>query len=325
MGLTNAQYDEIMREYERRRLNHRAEAQTRHTQIVRQIPEIAALEEERATISAAHARRLLSGEAVTGASLHEALTALSDRRATLLAQHGYPADYLDPIVDCPDCQDTGYVHGEKCHCLKQRIISCRYEQAGIQGLMSDVSFDRFSWDYCDGADLEYLKTARRAADLFIEDFRSGEKHPNLLLTGTVGTGKTFLSVCIARALLEEGAFVLYFSSVGLFQLLSENAYDYRKTDALREIHDDLYGCELLVIDDLGTEKLTPFVQTEFFACINERLLRERSTIITTNHSLDELNNLYTERCLSRITGNYKICRLTGPDVRLKKRMAARNA
>ena len=143
MGLTNAQYDEIMREYERRRLNHRAEAQTRHTQIVRQIPEIAALEEERATISAAHARRLLSGEAVTGASLHEALTALSDRRATLLAQHGYPADYLDPIVDCPDCQDTGYVHGEKCHCLKQRIISCRYEQAGIQGLMSDVSFDRF--------------------------------------------------------------------------------------------------------------------------------------------------------------------------------------
>ena len=320
MALTNAQYDEIMRDYDRRRAAHRAEALGRRRDVFTHIPAIAALEEERASISADYAKRALEGTQ-TGGSLHDALSEITRRRIRLLSEGGYPADYLDPIYDCPDCHDTGYVDGERCHCLRRRIVELRYEQAGIRELMGDASFQDFSWDYVEGEDLEHLQIARRCADRFVSDFRSGG-HPDLLLTGTVGTGKTYLSLCIARALLEETAFVLYFGAIELFQLLSENSYDYRKTDELRSIYDDLYGCDLLILDDLGTERLTPFVQSQFYACINERLQRGHSTIITTNHSLEELKALYTERCLSRIISSYTICRLTGPDIRLKKRVSA---
>ena len=140
--------------------------------------------------------------------------------------------------------------------------------------------------------------------------------------GTVGTGKSFLSGCIAKELLQQGCSVIYFSSSGLFETLARYSFDFREKEALYGFCEDLYGCDLLIIDDLGTEVTNNFVTSQLFACLNERNLRRKSSIISTNLNLSELRDRYSDRIFSRITSNYSLCKLTGPDIRIcRKRLA----
>jgi DNA replication protein DnaC len=156
---------------------------------------------------------------------------------------------------------------------------------------------------------------------FIKEFDSVRR--NLYFYGTVGTGKSFLSVCIARDLIESGHSVIYFSASDLFDRISEYSFDYKSREQLSRLYDDLYGCDLLIIDDLGTEMTNVFVTSQLFACINERHLREKATIISTNLSLSELQGRYSDRVFSRVSSLYDIYRFTGMDIRIQKaRLAA---
>ena len=147
---------------------------------------------------------------------------------------------------------------------------------------------------------------------------------NLFFYGTVGTGKSFLSGCVAKELIESGHSVIYFSATGLFDLLSKNSFDYKNREELRETYADLYQCDLLIIDDLGTELTNQFVTSQLFALLNERHMGKKATIISTNLSLEELRNRYSERIFSRITSHYEICKLSGQDIRMyKKRLMNR--
>ena len=139
----------------------------------------------------------------------------------------------------------------------------------------------------------------------------------------MGTGKTMLSVCVAKALLEAGRSVLYFSASSLFDRLADSTFGSSSRDDLREFTSDLYGCDLLIIDDLGTEFTNAFVASQLFTCISERDLNRKPTIISTNLSLRELQARYSDRVFSRITSSYEICKLTGRDIRLQKRRAGR--
>jgi DNA replication protein DnaC len=136
----------------------------------------------------------------------------------------------------------------------------------------------------------------------------------------VGTGKSFLSGCIAKELIENGHSVIYFSASGLFETLSQFSFDYKNKDELHGIYEDLYSCDLLIIDDLGTELTNNFVTSQLFSCLNERHMRRKSTIISTNLSLEELRNRYSDRIFSRITSNYNLCKLSGPDIRIYKKL-----
>ena len=140
----------------------------------------------------------------------------------------------------------------------------------------------------------------------------------------MGTGKSFLSCCVSKELLERGHSVLYFSAAALFETLSRNSFSYKSKEELYNICEDLYNCDLVIIDDLGTELTNNFVATQLFTLLNERHLRKKSTIISTNLSLEELRNRYSDRIFSRITSHYEVCKLTGPDIRMqKKRMLNR--
>ena len=151
--------------------------------------------------------------------------------------------------------------------------------------------------------------------------KSEQDYHNLFFYGTVGTGKSFLSGCIASELLESGHSVIYFSASGLFDALARYAFDSRAKEALSGFYEDLYHCDLLIIDDLGTEMTNTFVASQLFSCLNERHLRKNATIISTNLSLEELRDRYSDRVFSRITSHYDLCKLTGPDIRMcKKRM-----
>ncbi len=129
-----------------------------------------------------------------------------------------------------------------------------------------------------------------------------------------------MSSCIAKELIEQGKLVIYFSSAQLFETLSRSTFDRNSEEAASGIYEDIYECDLLIIDDLGTELTNAFVSSQLFSCLNNRHLRRKSTIITTNLSLEELRDRYSDRIFSRITSNYGMCKLTGRDIRITKKL-----
>lgn len=250
-------------------------------------------------------------------SFRETAQQIRQKRAQLLVDNGFPADYLEMTWDCVDCRDTGYIGMQKCHCLRRRETAVLYDQSNLEALATEAGFSGLSESYYSGEDLERFRNARNTCRRFVSEF--GSVHRNLFLYGTVGTGKTMLSVCTAKALLEEGYSVLYFSASSLFDRLADCVFSSGTRDGLRELTGDLYGCDLLIIDDLGTEFTNAFVASQLFSCISERELSRRATIISTNLSLQELQTRYSDRIFSRITSTYEICKLTGRDIRLQKR------
>lgn len=154
---------------------------------------------------------------------------------------------------------------------------------------------------------------------FVKNFK--KDYRNILFYGTVGTGKSFLSGCIARELMDAGFSVIYFGASGFFDLLARFSFDYREKAALQELCEDIYSCDLLIIDDLGTEITNSFAASQLFSCLNERSLRKKSMIISTNLKLEEIRDRYSDRIFSRLTGSFALCRLTGPDIRIIKKRA----
>ena len=323
MALTNAQYDSIMHEYEDRRSLHRQELEERLQSVYESVPGYRELDEETASASVDFGKRLLSGEKLDRSVLKRQLSELARQKQLLLTEAGYSPDFLDMGYTCPDCKDTGYIGNEKCHCFKQKIIETLYDRSGLRILTKSNNFKKMSTAFYKGEDLERFIRAREVAEDFIKNFDSD--YQNLFIYGTVGTGKSFLSICIADELLRKGHSVIYFSSQELFKLLAQNTFDSRNKQDLASLYNDLYNCELLIIDDLGTELFSSFVATELFSCINERDMRKKSTIINTNFSLEQLQHTYSERIFSRVTSNFRLLKLSGEDIRKAKKIARKES
>ncbi len=320
MALTNEQYDGIMRSYAEKRARHRRALTERKETIYRAIPAYRELEDSvPATAAEALRARLNMGgsSARSNSDATAALLQIAERKKALLLANGYPADYLTLTYDCPDCKDTGYHDGVKCHCLRQQEISILYDQSHLEVLVKEQNFEAMTDRYYTGDDLQRFHLAVHKSRAFVQNFN--QEFNNLYFYGTVGTGKSFLSICIAKEILESGHSVLYFSSASLFDRLSTYAFDYQAKSSMRALLDDLYECDLLIIDDLGTELTNQFVSTQLFACLNERHLNKKATVISTNLSLEELQKRYSDRVFSRITSGFTLCKLTGRDIRLLKR------
>lgn len=316
MALTNAQYETIIREYEEKQTRNRHILEERLRTVRTACPEYAALEDSAASLSVAFTRRLIDGDQGARKELADSLQALKAKKRSFLLEKGYPADYLDPVYDCPDCQDTGYIGQKKCRCFEKRIIDFLYHQSNLAGTLSQENFDTLSYAYFTEPALSDYKKAVAISKEFAASFDSC--HKNLLFMGTVGTGKTFLSNCIAKALIDTSHSVIYFSAAELFDTFAKFVFGKDK-NALENFCNDLYHCDLVIVDDLGTELESSFVTSYFFSFLNERQQSGRSTLITTNLDLKELNRKYSDRICSRIIGNFEICLLTGPDIRIRKK------
>ena len=325
MALNKTQYDSIIKEYEQIRDQNRYLAEERRNKIYSLLPEYRKLDESVATVSVSLARLVLEGSEDALEKAHTTLQDISRQKQELLVQAGYPSDYLNPIYHCCACRDTGFITGEnglreKCHCFRNREIALLYDQSNIRQILSAENFSTLSYTYYQGEDLVRFQKAVNICKDFVQNFE--QDYHNLFFYGTVGTGKSFLSGCVANELLKKGYSVIYFSASGLFETLARYTFDTNLKETLYDFYDDLYNCDLVIIDDLGTEMTNSFVASQFFACLNERQLRRKATIISTNLSLEELRNRYSDRVFSRITSNYELCKLTGPDIRmLKKRNA----
>lgn len=316
MPLTNTQYDRIFRQYEEKQRQNRLEMQRRRDYVYERLPEYRALEDAVASLSVAQGKKLLSGDDAALDDLRENLSALKEQKKQLLSDAGLSPDYLEPVFSCPDCQDTGYRNREKCHCLKQVEISLLYEQSGIQDMLKNNHFGLLSYEYYTGEGLALFQHAVETCQSFIKNFNSDYR--NLFFYGTVGTGKSFLSCCVAKELMDRGHSVIYFGAAALFDLLSSVYFTVKNRQDKQSIYSDLYQCDLLILDDLGTELTNQFTASQLFSLLNERHLGKKSTLISTNFSLAELRDRYSDRIFSRITSNFDICRLAGEDIRMYK-------
>ncbi|MBD5469765.1 MAG: ATP-binding protein [Lachnospiraceae bacterium] len=317
MPLTNSQYDAIMRSYEEKQRASRYRLEKNIQEVYQKIPSYEELDGQSAAISIEQGRKLLSGEKNALDELRKKLKELSEQKALLLRENGFPPEFLTASYECEKCQDTGYVDNQKCSCFRAAEIELIYEQSQIKSMLQSENFAYLSYDYYVGDDLEKFTKAVQICQNFIESFHLDYR--NLFFYGTVGTGKSFLSCCIAKALMDQGNLVIYFSASQLFDALSKSMFEKDSNEALSGISEDIYGCDLLIIDDLGTELTNAFVASRLFSCLNNRHLRKKATIITTNLSLEELRDRYSERIFSRITTNYTVCKLTGADIRMLKK------
>jgi DNA replication protein DnaC len=335
MGLTNEQYNTIMRDYQRQQARNRQELAARTDEIYARFPEFSEIDAAIASKSTSCARRMLSDDDTVTCSAEELrrqIAELSGRRGQILKAAGYPDDYLTMRYRCADCQDTGYIGSKKCHCFRQAAIDLLYTQSNLKEALATENFSSFSLAYYSDqitdpvTGLTAAQTAKRTLEecrRFVTDFdRSFE---NLFLYGDTGLGKTFLSHCIARELLESAHSVIYFSSFRLFELFADSTFGRSDSDTQAELEQHIFDCDFLIIDDLGTELVNSFVASQLFHVLNERILRRKSTLISTNLSIGTFADTYSERVFSRISSNYLMLKLIGDDIRLQKKISAGRA
>ena len=328
MALSNSQYDAILRTYEQKQRNNRDLLDKRRQTVYNQIPELENLHNSLSLRGVKQARKLLNGDEHALQELKEERKKLTDRKAMLLTSAGYPADYLEPIYDCADCRDTGYIGNQKCHCFQKAIIDLLYTQSNLKNVLAKENFGTFSFAYYSEnhvdsvtgrSSLETMQNAHRTALEFVDTF--SDEFRNLFLYGDTGVGKTFLSNCIAKELIDRAFSVIYFTAYDFFDTLAKSKFE--KDDTAEMMSEHIFDCDLLIIDDLGTELPNSFTVSQLFLCLNERLLRRKSTVISTNLSLESIVDIYSERTFSRITSNYTMLKLTGDDIRIKMKLMNR--
>lgn len=323
MSLMNTQYDSIMRMYAARQARSRQEYEERMDEITKEIPELSSLDAEITACQAALVRSAVTEDANGRQALQAKLAAFKEKREALLAAHHLTQASLEPVYTCPDCHDTGYIGTAKCHCFLQAEIDLLYHQSNLNEVLKRENFDTFSYNWYDGDDRESMRRTVAEARLFIEHFDT--EFQNLLLLGAVGTGKTFLSNCIAKELMDSCHSVVYLTAFQLFDLLSKAAFGgERNAPDTQQTYPYLFDCDLLILDDLGTELSNSFTVSQFFLCINERILRKKSTLISSNLDMEALRSIYSERTLSRIISCYTIRQLPGSDIRIKKKLVNAN-
>lgn len=326
MALSNSQYNAIMRIYSQRQLQDKYEQDLRRQEVYDKVPQVKQIEDEISTQAVACARRMLDGDVHARNELKRHIEDLKEQKEVLLTAYGFAPDYMEMHYHCEECQDTGYQNGKKCRCFKKEQIRLLYSQSNIEEVLERENFAAFSFDVYDSQNVipqiqmtvaDYMKQVYGWCREYVENFE--EKGGNLIFTGSTGVGKTFLTNCIAKELIDRYQSVIYLSSNDLFDIFSKNKFHYETEEEMRDMYQYILDCDLLIIDDLGTELNNTFVSSQLFYCINERLLRKKGTIISTNLSLTMLRDTYSDRISSRIISQYSIIPLYGDDIRTKIR------
>ena len=313
--------------FEADRETRRAEEEARREEACRRMPRLREIETQlRSTTGKIIAQAMRRGTDPRPAleRLRTENLGLQEERKALLRQMGLPETYLERVPACSLCNDSGYrADGRMCRCLREY---CNREQKQELSRMLDLgkqSFETFSlkW-YPDSynpsvgrSSRAYMREICQECKEFAAHF--GEKGGNLLLFGSPGLGKTFLSASIAREVSAAGFSVVYYTAENIFDQLERQKFSGGSGDA--EDSSRIFSCDLLILDDLGTEMTTTFVQSALYQMINTRLLERRSTILNTNLNPQAIAKRYSPQIASRLEGEYRCMIFVGEDIRQQKK------
>ncbi len=324
MGYNRQVYAQILREYEIIRNNHEKDLEIRKEEIYRKIPRIQEIDQKLHTTGLTLTRQLLHHKVNEDNIINEIKQKSIDlnmEKGELLATNNYSVDYLTIKFQCIKCKDTGYVENSICQCFKQKLIEKAYSQSNLSSILDTQNFDNFDFTYYSTnkkakehfSPRENMESIFETCFNFVKSFDKSEE--NLLLYGEPGLGKTFLSSCIAKDLLDQGKTVFYQTANNIFGLLED--YKFRRSEQIvtKDQIDRLFDVDLLIIDDLGTEFVNAYTSSTFFNILNARLLNKQKTIINTNLDISELDNLYSNRVISRLIGHYITLKFFGEDIR----------
>lgn len=310
-----------------RKQNNEAEHRRRVERVREKAPAIGELDRELTRLMSSVALGALKkgGDPVQAVRNAEAKCAeIQSNRRRLLSELGLPEDYLDDIYSCPDCRDSGYINGRPCRCLMEE-----YKKENIRLLSSLLDLGRQSFESFDlslyeagSKDTTTEAVRRTMAELrgicqkYAEDF--GKDSANLLFRGNPGLGKTFLSACIARVVSENGFSVVYDTAVSILDAFETQKFDRGGEESVAEAASTVrrcLNCDLLILDDLGTELSAGYTQSALYTLINTRLINGGKTIISTNLSEEELRQRYSPQIVSRLLGEYMSLIFAGRDIR----------
>lgn len=308
------------------RAANQAEQQRRRAVVYARLPEIEHIDNSLRSQMAELVRLTVSRrddlrEQIEG--LKERNLDMQMRRAELLTESGYGMDYLDDIYSCPLCRDTGLYKGGVCQCLDKLYNRELTRELGTLMRHGDESFERFDLSLYP-AELDTvkhvvprntMKVVYTSCKRFAENFSPAS--PNLLLQGGTGLGKTYLSACIAKVVADKGFSVCYESAAAALDYFERAKFsrDTEEGEAAALRIKRMQDCDLMILDDLGTEMVTPMSQSALYTLINTRLVNGKKTIISTNLEEEDLQRKYTPQIFSRIVGEFTALPFVGRDIR----------
>ena len=321
MGYNKELFVDIRRKMEEGRLRALEEAEYRRRELHTHLPEVAGIDRELARTGLMIMEEISKGKDGLTERLENIRLDnldLQAQREACLMRAGYPADYDQPPYNCKICKDTGYNGQQMCSCLKTLLSKEGMKRAGVDRLFETQRFETFRLQYYqqDARVLQLMKTqldfCHRYADRFDRDTKE-----NLLFCGGTGLGKTHLSTSIAGVVVEKGFDVLYESAPNLFSVFEAERFGRGNTSNIPNTS-RYFGCDLLIIDDLGAEMSNTFTVGVLYNLLNTRIVAGLPTIISTNLSPDEIRTRYTDRVASRLFGEFRLLRFEGRDIRMQK-------
>ena len=320
MAYNAENYKRIAAQFKDKSIRAQQAADVRKAELHEKLPQVAEIDRALATTGLRIMREALNGreglqERVR--RLEEGNNLLLEARAEILRASGYPEDYSDVHYECNECMDTGFINGKMCKCLRTALNYAGYESSGVLKLIEKQNFATFDLKYYEGDARKKMEHIFRRALAYATKFHT-QCMRNLLFLGTTGLGKTHLSSAIAKVIIDNGYDVVYESAQQIFS--DFEAERFGRVPQGEDRTSRYFECDLLIIDDLGTEMQTQFTVPCLYNLINTRLISEKSMIISTNFTEKELIAKYSDRITSRLFGEFEICGFTGKDIRSQKLM-----
>ncbi|MCX8075195.1 MAG: ATP-binding protein [Clostridia bacterium] len=334
--MNNSLYRQIKKEYDIKRQIAIDKANTKKNNIYLSMPKLQELEDEKNKLAIKCARHVLNSNEITRQieleNLELKIAEYEKKIEKVLKENSYSKQDFLPEFECKICGDTGIIDKNKsvkyCSCFMQKLINQSYKQSNINKLQEE-NFDTFDIGYyspkvdkekygIDKSPLENIETIKKLSKKFSQNIEDRDQK-NLLFVGKTGLGKTFLANCIANEVIKNCGTVVYQTAPILMDTVMDYKFSYEKDEFAKQQYNNIFEVDLLIIDDLGTETMSNHKFTELFNIINTRLLNNKKIIISTNLTLNELYKEYDERVMSRLIGNFIICRFIGDDIRLKKK------
>ncbi len=315
---------EVNKKFNMRKTERDARIRARREEVYRAVPRIREIDDAIFGGGLSMLSAVWDGESTpedVARAYQEKVTSYVAEKNALLSEAGFPKGYLEVPYVCPHCKDTGMHDGKLCACYLSLLSEALQAESGMGKLLTKQTFDTFDISVYADTPIEGMKESpRRNMATILKECRefaaNFENHAdNLFLYGNPGLGKTFLSSAIANALLARGISVLYQSAGQITEILSDARFGRGENEAQSILKEQLYKADLLIIDDLGTEFINSMTDADIFQVVNSRILAEKSTIISTNLSLRDIERVYSNRMLSRILGHFTTLYFYGTDIR----------